>query len=878
MPKESSLHSRVSFPNDNDLWLNNDHFAVVFPQSMSYRVQPGSNVIALGNESNLRHIHIFQRANTKQSARHCRIRRSSDPQVHVHSVVEQENTVAGEPLDAEIGNLRQQDVVPSSCLGLPTVGIGGKAGGGIHVVNRKQLGVDISERLLNRHVAQQLMRLDSLIGMDIGTTSQSHILHHRKCVQGQELEIVRDRLLLGIVIGLLALLWWHGVSRYRPLIAVLGTSDNVYTNLLKSTAGIVKIRLDGHRECLLGQNVAHGILIDRLNKVRCERRRPKGLSHDANLSLSILAGVQQSRLERNRRTADALLIVNDINGVHRIRRNIGKGKQIGSANEKVAIEIANAHASGTTDAADSFECSVHCQILFELALKFRPVHRGVERDVSSDRTSSISGQLRRRRNVNVLEGEEVHVDTDLSPAELDGSVLVPLSIQTQQLHLVGSAHHARIFSRFESTVAKGGQDRLEHTHLATDVFRYGKRRLQGRTEAGHGTLVLSKHFGQVVQKVFDDVPGIAKIHKQIVRCWNEQLLEVTDDHHLGTGQAWLEAVVVHRVVKGDEPNVGSGLPGQIVKAGLDGGRNALEHATADGRNGNVDDEKVRRRLRGADHVLGRGDEFNDALVKLGTLHLVPALTVLVEVAEVGRGTFVELGANVASPAATIFEPCNEGVDVRPATLAPDDPGGTGLDYINFLVVWSGRGQGTDHSAHGNFAGGSQRRRGGDAIGGKPKEPIGYLDGVVDPLLKDGAALLLLNSRLHSRLLLHSGSTHHTGLLHSGLLHSRLLHSRLLHSRLLHLHASRTRRGRSALHLLRSGRLLAVETTAGVGRRCGYSTRRSRRRRRTSTGRGRLHHMGLAGRGGRTTHAAAGGLLGREGLERGGGVGGWRTGR
>ena len=85
-----------------------------------------------------------------------------------------------------------------------------------------------------------------------------------------------------------------------------------------------------------------------------------------------------------------------------------------------------------------------------------------------------------------------------------------------------------------------------------------------------------------------------------------------------------------------------------------------------------------------------------------------------------------------------------------------------------------------------------------------------------------------NTWLHSRLL-HSWSAHHTRLLHTGLLHTGLLH----------LHASRTRRRRSALHLLRCGRLLAVETVSGRGRRCGCSTGRARRRRRTSTKRGRL---------------------------------------
>ena len=54
MPKESSLHSSITFPNNNHLWLNNDYLTLVFPQGVSYRVQSRSDVIALGIESNLR--------------------------------------------------------------------------------------------------------------------------------------------------------------------------------------------------------------------------------------------------------------------------------------------------------------------------------------------------------------------------------------------------------------------------------------------------------------------------------------------------------------------------------------------------------------------------------------------------------------------------------------------------------------------------------------------------------------------------------------------------------------------------------------------------------------------------------------------------------
>lgn len=59
--------------------------------------------------------------------------------------------------------------------------------------------------------------------------------------------------------------------------------------------------------------------------------------------------------------------------------------------------------------------------------------------------------------------------------------------------------------------------------------------------------------------------------------------------------------------------------------------------------------------------------------------------------EVRRGYFVELLADVTAPAASVFEPGCEGVDVGAAAFAADDTGGSGLDYGNGGLCFGGGG-------------------------------------------------------------------------------------------------------------------------------------------------------------------------------------------
>jgi hypothetical protein len=75
-------------------------------------------------------------------------------------------------------------------------------------------------------------------------------------------------------------------------------------------------------------------------------------------------------------------------------------------------------------------------------------------------------------------------DADLLAAELDGRVLVPRDLGTEELDLVGAAHETGLLPGLEGAVAQVGHDGLEDAHLAPDLLHHGKGRLEGGPEAG----------------------------------------------------------------------------------------------------------------------------------------------------------------------------------------------------------------------------------------------------------------------------------------------------------------------------------------------------------------------------------------------------------
>jgi len=63
------------------------------------------------------------------------------------------------------------------------------------------------------------------------------------------------------------------------------------------------------------------------------------------------------------------------------------------------------------------------------------------------------------------------------------------------------------------------------------------------------------------------------------------------------------------------------------------------------------------------------------------------------VAEIRGGHFVELCADVAAPAPSVFEPGCEGIDVGSAAFAADYSGGSWLDYGDGGLCVGGGGRG-----------------------------------------------------------------------------------------------------------------------------------------------------------------------------------------
>ena len=120
------------------------------------------------------------------------------------------------------------------------------------------------------------------------------------------------------------------------------------------------------------------------------------------------------------------------------------------------------------------------------------------------------------------------------------------------------------------------------------------------------------------------------------------------------------------IVVGDKSYLSTGRTGQLVQTCGDGRGDTFQHSTPYRRETHINHKEVTGWLGRTDHVFTGSDEFDNTLGEFGALVFVAALTVFVEVAEVGGGAFVALGADVATPGAAVFEPGDKGVDVGSA--------------------------------------------------------------------------------------------------------------------------------------------------------------------------------------------------------------------
>ena len=120
---------------------------------------------------------------------------------------------------------------------------------------------------------------------------------------------------------------------------------------------------------------------------------------------------------------------------------------------------------------------------------------------------------------------------------------------------------------------------------------------------------------------------------------------------------------MHGIIVRQKSHLRPRTPRQRIEAVTNRLGNALEHTAPHARRADINDEEVAGRLGRTDHVLGVGNVLDDSFAELWTLVAIASVAVFVEVTKVGGGDFVELGANVASPPAAVFEEGDEGVDV-----------------------------------------------------------------------------------------------------------------------------------------------------------------------------------------------------------------------
>mmetsp|Transcript_12468 Transcript_12468/g.36210 ORF Transcript_12468/g.36210 Transcript_12468/m.36210 type:complete len:1217 (-) Transcript_12468:69-3719(-) len=740
-PEEARFHVPVSFTHDLHLGVDGVGIVDVLSQGMHDCPDTRGEVVTIRLHDDLRCVDTFQRMQAEERTDQAGVGTTSDPHVHVDAVVEQVNSIGCKIVHRQRNDLRQQDVVATSNFVILAHVLDGCSCTLVHRVERKQTRVQEVLGLLHPHRCNLMMRLDTLVGMDVGAATETNVLHHCQRVQGKQLEVGWQRCVFvrtwTTTLGLLLRLLWDRVSRYGALVTALRCADHVGAHLLHANPRIVDAGLDPNVHTLLRQQVASCHGIHACDEFGCQRRHGQRLRHDTDATLSGAAGVQQRSLHRHVVGRHALLVVRQVECEDAFRVHVGQGHQIGSADVEVAVKVGDAHPLRATNSHDGLKGGFLHQRLVELLFETLGIALRIEGDVGKQRSVGQFGKLAERCKVHVLVREEEHVDADLLTAEFDGRVAVPRGGRAQNLDFVGSSHQSRIFSWLQRSVTQIRHDGLEDAHFPAHLLHDGEGCLEGWSQAAlRHDRPFHEHFGKRIQKGFHHRSRFSDVDQEVVGKRDEEFLQVADHHHLRLIEIGVQVVVMHGIVEGDEPDLRAIAARQIIQGLLDGVGGTGEHPAADGSRTDVEDEKVRRFLRWAHHVLGGCDEFDGTLAQLRTLEAVTAQPLLVEMAKVGSRRFVHLGANIATPSAALLHPVHECVDVGAASLASNDAGAARLDDGHILIFAVGaRGQRTQNSTERKLGRGCQRGGLRDLGGRESAETVWDFDGEINVFLE-----------------------------------------------------------------------------------------------------------------------------------------------
>mmetsp|Transcript_65289 Transcript_65289/g.189236 ORF Transcript_65289/g.189236 Transcript_65289/m.189236 type:complete len:110 (-) Transcript_65289:82-411(-) len=106
--------------------------------------------------------------------------------------------------------------------------------------------------------------LDSLVGMNVCSTTESNILHHGQSVQGEKVETFRKLFVLRFTRG-----WalWNRITGDCSSIAALPGLNKIHANLLQSNSRVIDSRFHTDINSLLTQQIACCVYIQVLKEI-----------------------------------------------------------------------------------------------------------------------------------------------------------------------------------------------------------------------------------------------------------------------------------------------------------------------------------------------------------------------------------------------------------------------------------------------------------------------------------------------------------------------------------------------------------------------------------------------------------------------------------
>mmetsp|Transcript_30043 Transcript_30043/g.82471 ORF Transcript_30043/g.82471 Transcript_30043/m.82471 type:complete len:341 (-) Transcript_30043:238-1260(-) len=206
--------------------------------------------------------------------------------------------------------------------------------------------------------------------------------------------------------------------------------------------------------------------------------------------------------------------------------------------------------------------------------------------------------------------------------------------------------------------------------------------LHGGAQARDVHLRVRKNLRQEIKQVEYHGLAISRVHEDVVRQRQEGVLQVRHDEHLRLAPVRTQVVKVYGRIEGYDADLDARPARKPTSLDHFFHRihDASEHAGDDRSVRHVDHKHEDGRLGRSYHVLSWSDVLDCSPVKLGPLEPIRSLSHLVQTAEVAVQRHLRKPTHIARPSPAVLLPLDEGVDICPATFAPDDgPNGTEVE-------------------------------------------------------------------------------------------------------------------------------------------------------------------------------------------------------